>query len=67
MAQLPLESLISMAGLVLLVGALGGGGWLAVSELRVRALRRTARTRSSVAAIQAPPPNAPTTRIRPAT
>ena len=36
-----LETIIYIVGLVLTVGALGGLGWLAVGELRVRALRRS--------------------------
>jgi len=38
---LSLDTLIYGAGLVLTVGALAGGGWLAASELRLRAMRRT--------------------------
>jgi tight adherence protein C len=38
---MPLETIIYIVGLVLTLGALGGLGWLAVGELRVRALRRS--------------------------
>ncbi|MEW5685928.1 MAG: type II secretion system F family protein [Pseudomonadota bacterium] len=38
---MPIETIIYIAGLVLTLGALGGLGWLAVGELRVRALRRS--------------------------
>jgi tight adherence protein C len=38
---MPIETLIYVVGLVLTVGALGGLGWLAGGELRVRALRRS--------------------------
>ncbi|MDB5442943.1 MAG: tadC [Phenylobacterium sp.] len=41
MAQLSLETLIYGAGLVMLAGALAGGGWLAFSELRLRTARRS--------------------------
>jgi tight adherence protein C len=41
MASLTLENLIYGAGLLLVAGALAGGGWLAFSELRLRAVRRT--------------------------
>lgn len=37
---MPIDTIIYVAGLVLTVGALGGLGWIAVAELRVRALRR---------------------------
>lgn len=41
MAQLSLENLIYGVGLVMLAGALAGGGWLAFSELRLRTARRS--------------------------
>jgi tight adherence protein C len=41
MTQTSLNTLIYLVGLVLVVGALAGGGFLALSELRLRALRRT--------------------------
>ncbi len=41
MAGLPLDTLIYAAGLLLTVGALAGGAWIGVAELRVRALRRS--------------------------
>jgi tight adherence protein C len=40
MASLTLETLIYGFGLLLVGGALAGGGWLAFSELRLRAVRR---------------------------
>jgi tight adherence protein C len=40
MGALPLENLIYMAGLVLLVGAVGGVAWLGLSEIRLRTMRR---------------------------
>lgn len=40
MAQLSLDNLIYVAGLVMVAGALAVGGWIAVSEIRVRATRR---------------------------
>jgi tight adherence protein C len=40
MASLTLENLIYVAGLLLVAGALAGGGWLAFSEVRLRAVRR---------------------------
>jgi tight adherence protein C len=41
MASSSLNNLIYLVGLVLVVGALAGGGFLAFSELRLRAARRT--------------------------
>ncbi|MEO8115183.1 MAG: type II secretion system F family protein [Phenylobacterium sp.] len=41
MTPVEFQNLISVAGLVLVTAALGGGAWLAASELRLRALRRT--------------------------
>lgn len=38
---MPIDTIIYLAGLVLTVGAVGGLGWLAFGELRVRALRRS--------------------------
>ena len=35
-----LENLIYLAGLLMVVGATAGGGWLAFSELRLRSMRR---------------------------
>ena len=40
MGALSVENLIYVAGLVMVVGALAGGGWLAVNELRLRTVRR---------------------------
>jgi tight adherence protein C len=40
MAPLSLENLIYMGGLMMVVGALSVGGWMTVSEIRVRAARR---------------------------
>lgn len=40
MTQLSLENLIYVAGLMMVVGALAVGGWVAVSEVRLRATRR---------------------------
>jgi tight adherence protein C len=40
MAGLSLDTLIYVAGLVLTAGAVGGVGWIAMNELRVRAVRR---------------------------
>jgi len=40
MGALSVENLIYVAGLVLVVGALAGGGWLAINELRLRTVRR---------------------------
>src|SRR5687767_14948817 len=36
-----IETIIYIAGLVLTLGAVGGLAWLAMTELRVRALRRS--------------------------
>jgi len=38
---MPLDTLIYGAGLLLVVGSLAVGGWLAATELRLRAVRRT--------------------------
>lgn len=40
MSALSLQNLIYLAGLLMLMGALGGGGFLAFNELRLRAARR---------------------------
>src|SRR5579883_428578 len=50
-----LDTVIYLAGLVLVVGALAGGGFLAVTELRLRAMRRT-RLATAGAAPGAPRP-----------
>src|SRR5688500_9984439 len=41
MAGMTIETMIYAAGLVLTLGALAGLGWMGVSELRVRAVRRS--------------------------
>lgn len=46
---MPIETVIYIAGLVLTLGALGGLSWLAIGELRVRALRRSRLTGAAVA------------------
>jgi tight adherence protein C len=40
MGALSIENVIYVAGLVLVVGALAGGGWLAINEFRLRTMRR---------------------------
>jgi tight adherence protein C len=40
MGALSIENLIYVAGLLMVVGALAGGGWLAINELRLRTMRR---------------------------
>jgi tight adherence protein C len=41
MNLLQIQNLITILGAVLVLAALGGGGWIAATELRLRALRRT--------------------------
>jgi tight adherence protein C len=41
MTLLQIQNLISIIGVVLVVAAFGGGAWIAATELRLRALRRT--------------------------
>ncbi|HEX3701232.1 MAG TPA: type II secretion system F family protein [Phenylobacterium sp.] len=50
MAQPSVDTLIYLAGLVLSAGAVAAGGWLAASELRVRALRRSRLATAGAAA-----------------
>jgi tight adherence protein C len=50
MASLSPENLIYGLGLLLVAGALGGGGWLAFGELRLRAVRRTRLATATVGA-----------------
>lgn len=55
MAGLSLETIIYAVGLVLTLGALGGLGWIAATELRLRALRRTRLSSGGTMAIGGSP------------
>jgi tight adherence protein C len=56
MGALSIENLIYVAGLVLVVGALAGGGWLGINEFRLRTMRRARlATAAGPAPDRAPP------------